>query len=416
MAFALRIVLAIAVLGGLGAGWYVWTENSVNERNAAMARTSAAVSQRMRPAPQVQVLTPPASDNPRATPDTTVDPAERAPVLQFPRPVPAQASGSPEPVPLEDLVARVGPAVVGIRVGNLMGTGFFVQPDTLITNAHVVGTAFDAKIRRTTGETLDVRVERVAKDIDLAVLKLSAPLANQAVLPLGSVTNVRSGEEVVAIGSALGVFQSSVTRGIVSAIRRTPSVTLIQTDAAINHGNSGGPLMDRTGTVIGITTMGYDNAQNVAFAVAADHARELMAGPRMATATSSPGNALVNTVTDTSEGDRARTAANLRYEKALATLARRADSLDAYWRRFKGDCYRGRVTGSADREWFAVFDPRAMQGAVAPGCGGEFDQLRTEAFTIKNTLEALDEAARKEDIYPGTRRDLRHKYRLELDR
>ena len=122
------------------------------------------------------------------------------------------------------------------------------------------------------------------------------------------------------------------------------------------------------------------------------------------------------TGTSSSDSGRAREAAVTRYDRALAQVARRADNLDASWRRFRGDCYRGRIAGNFDREWFSIFDQKTMQGAVAPGCGGDFNEWREEAFTIKNTVEALDEAARKEDIYPGTRRDLRHKYHLEWDR
>jgi S1-C subfamily serine protease len=133
------------------------------------------------------------------------------------------------------------------------------------------------RIRRTTGDTLDARVERIASDVDLAMLKLSAPLDDQTVLTLGSLSEVRSGEDVVAIGSALGVLQSSVTRGIVSAVRRTESVTFIQTDAAINPGNSGGPLLDPSGKVIGINTAGAGQAQGINFAIPIDIAKPLLA-------------------------------------------------------------------------------------------------------------------------------------------
>jgi hypothetical protein len=171
--------------------------------------------------------------------------------------------------------------------------------------------------------------------------------------------------------------------------------------------------MDRTGTVIGITTLGYNSAQNVAFAVAADHARELMAGQHVATTMLSPGSALVDTVTDTSESERSRTAAIRQYDKALATLARRADDLDDYWKRFRRTCYEGKIAGTFDREWFALYNPKAMQGAVSPGCGASFNDVRNDASTIKNTLDAAEEAARKADIIPGVRRDLRHKYHLD---
>ena len=70
------------------------------------------------------------------------------------------------------------------------------------------------------------------------------------------------GQEIIVIGSALGTLQNSVSRGIVSGLRASGGATLVQTDAAANPGNSGGPMLDRNGTVIGITTMGYRIARD----------------------------------------------------------------------------------------------------------------------------------------------------------
>ena len=406
-AFVVRIALAVAVFGGLGAGWYGWTKNSLNERNAAMMQTRAAMSRRVHPEPQVVDVTPPA---PQVvvihTPSAAPPPAAASAA--------APAAVDAGPIPLEDLIARVAPAVVLIQTSRSRGTGFFVQPDTILTNAHVAGSDSTVRVRRTTGDVLDARVERVAPDLDLAMLKLSTRLDNQAVLPLGSLSEVRSGEDVVAIGSALGVLQSSVTRGIVSAIRKTESVTFIQTDAALNPGNSGGPLLDRSGTVIGINTLSYGGrAPGISFAVAAEHAREFLAGQHLATTSRTAQTAYADAITGTSDPERAREAAAGRYERALAQLARRADDLDGFWRRFKRDCYEGSISGSFDREWFSLFEPKSMHGAVSPGCTTAFSDVQTEAHTIKNTAVALEEAARKEDIFPGTRRQLRQKYHLD---
>ncbi len=316
---------------------------------------------------------------------------------------------------IEDLVARVAPAVVAIETSAGRGSGFFVQPDTIITNAHVAGSDVSVKIHRSTGDTINARVERVAPDIDLAILKLSNPAPNQAIVELGAVARVRVGEDVLAIGSALGVLQNSVTRGIVSAVRQTGAVVLIQTDAAINPGNSGGPLLDRSGVVVGINTMGVRNSQGISFAVAVDHARELLSGQHIATTSNTPVNALNDSLRGraSSDVDVVRSQAARAYEQSLSTLAKRADDLDSYWRRFKRECYEGNVVGNFDREWFSFFEPQAMRGAVAPGCGSSFSDARKEANVIKNGVAAADEAAREADVYPGTRRDLRRKYRLD---
>jgi S1-C subfamily serine protease len=105
-------------------------------------------------------------------------------------------------------------------------------------------------------------------------------------LELSSIGRVRPGQEVIAIGSALGVLQNTVTRGIVSALRNDGGVMLLQTDAAINPGNSGGPLLDRSGRVVGVNSMKVGGAAaSIGFAVAADHVRTLVDSPSGTSAT-----------------------------------------------------------------------------------------------------------------------------------
>ena len=271
------------------------------------------------------------------------------------------------------------------------------------------------RVRRASGDMLTARVDAVARDLDLALLKLSTPPADQPTVSLGSAAGVRSGQEVVAIGSALGVLQNTVTRGIVSGIRQAGNVTLIQTDAAINPGNSGGPLVDRAGNVIGINTMGVAQAQGISFAVSVDHVRALLAGQHTTTSSATPASSLnqalnARTASDT---DTARERATGAFDQVIGLLARRADALDDYWRRFKSTCYRGAVAGGYDREWFAIFDPRAMRGAVVEGCSNAFADARQQANDVRAGVIAADEAARRADVYPGTRRDILKKYRLD---
>ena len=88
--------------------------------------------------------------------------------------------------------------------------------------------------------------------------------------------------------------------------------------------------------------------------------------------------------------------------------------MDDYWARFRKACYEGRVVSAGlDHEWFALFDDRAMQGAVAPGCGPTFADVRKRATDLRDAVIAADEAARQAGIYPGVRRDTRRKYRLD---
>ena len=330
----------------------------------------------------------------------------------------ATASGAPAPPPaLEDVISRAMPAVVRVEAGGGYGTGFFVTPDTILTNVHVVQGNVSVMIRRPDGTNEAARVDATAPELDIAVVRVGRADPNQATLQMGSAMRARAGQEVVALGTPLGL-QNTVTRGIVSAVRQVGAVTLVQTDAAINPGNSGGPLLDRSGEVIGITTMGMRSsvAQGLSFAVAIDHASALLSGKRPAAASSTPIanlNDAMKAPRTTSDSDAVRMQATRGYEQGLQQISRQAASLDDYWRSFVRACYEGRVAGAFDHDWFAVFEPRAMPGAVSPGCGPNFAQIKTRAEAIRDELMALDEAARRADVYPGTRRELRQRYRLD---
>src|SRR5260221_321363 len=164
-------------------------------------------------------------------------------------------SGTADTISLEDVVSNSIPAIVSIETPQGRGSGFFALPNTVITNRHVVGPSVSVTVRLASGATLPGRVDGVSQDFDLALVRVDGATPSQPVLPLGSVNDVRPGQEVIAIGLALGVFQNTVTRGIVSAIRRAGPAVVLQTDAAINPGNSGGPLLNRSGQVIGINSM-----------------------------------------------------------------------------------------------------------------------------------------------------------------
>ena len=337
-----------------------------------------------------------------------------APVTRIPE---AATVSAPPPASLEDVISRAMPAVVRVETSGAYGTGFFVSPDTILTNVHVVQGNVSVTIRRPNGTTETARVDATAPELDIAVVRVGRADPTQATLPMGSAMRARAGQEVIALGTPLGL-QNTVTRGIVSAVRQVGSVTLVQTDAAINPGNSGGPLLDRSGDVIAITTMGMRSAvaQGLSFAVAIDHASALLAGKRPTSGSSTPIASLNDAMKApraTSETDAVRAQAMRGYEQGLAQISRQATSLDDYWHSFIRACYEGRVAGSFDHDWFAVWEPRAMQGAVSSGCGPNYAEIRTRANTIRDEMLTLDEAARRADVYPGTRRELRRKYRLD---
>ena len=96
----------------------------------------------------------------------------------------------------------------------------------------------------------------------------------------------------------------------------------------------------------------------------------------------------------------------------LYNLARRAEALDERWRSFTRICYEGRVAPVAGRDWFALWEPRAMQGAVAPGCTSAFSDIQRVANDVRDAVAAAGETARQGDVYPGTRREILQRYKL----
>ena len=250
-------------------------------------------------------------------------------------------------------------------------------------------------------------MDTVARDLDLALLKLSAPLAEQPVASLGSAASVRSGQEVVAIGSALGVLQNTVTRGIVSGVRQAGSVTLIQTDAAINPGNSGGPLVDRAGNVIGINTIGVAQAQGISSAVSVDPWGFEVASTTSTSAT--PASSLNQTLAPghgvgLGDVEGATTA-------TISSLARwpATDAMDDYWRRFKSSRYRGRQAARSR----VVRAVRLRGPCAAPTRGlSNLSPTRSRPTRFAQEWPRSDEAGRA-DVYPGVRRDVLKKNRLD---
>ena len=182
---------------------------------------------------------------------------------------------------------RVGPAVVRVETGSKtggarerggIGSGIVISPDGLVlTNSHVVGSAKEIRLRDLEGVVTEARVLGVDPDTDLALLRASG-VRDLRYAALGNSRRLRRGQLVVAIGNPLG-FESTVTAGVVSALGRSirslsgrTIEDVIQTDAALNPGNSGGPLVSSRGEVIGINTAVIRGAQGICFAVAANTA------------------------------------------------------------------------------------------------------------------------------------------------
>lgn len=245
-----------------------------------------------------------------ATPTPTITPAPSATPTLEPTPLPPTPTSIPLPTvtpSIADTVSRVVPAVVTVvnqqasvaRFGTtvdarILGSGIVVdQRGYIVTNYHVVepisptgGEAGELTVILATGEALPAHLVASDEQQDLALLHVEN--ADMPVVNWGDSEQVRPGEWVVAIGSALGDFPNSVTVGVVSGVNRALELEddmviegLIQTDAAINKGNSGGPLVNLDGQVIGINTFIIREgrrsgvAEGIGFAIPSTLARDL---------------------------------------------------------------------------------------------------------------------------------------------
>ncbi|XP_007230685.3 serine protease HTRA1A isoform X2 [Astyanax mexicanus] len=187
---------------------------------------------------------------------------------------------------IADVVEKIAPAVVHIELYRKMvyskremavasGSGFVVSDDGLIvTNAHVVANKNRVKVELKNGASYDAKIKDVDEKSDIALIKIDSP-SKLSVLSLGRSADLRPGEFVVAIGSPFSL-QNTVTTGIVSTTQRggkelglrNSDMDYIQTDAIINYGNSGGPLVNLDGEVIGINTLKV--TAGISFAIPSD--------------------------------------------------------------------------------------------------------------------------------------------------
>jgi S1-C subfamily serine protease len=203
---------------------------------------------------------------------------------------------SPAPAPIDDgslldaysrsvvgAVAIAAPAVGCIEAGRGHGSGFVFTPDGFVlTNHHVIASARAIVMTLPDGRSFDAAVIGGDRHTDLAVLRVSVPAGEPATLPwltLGDSREVRVGQIAIALGNPHG-FQHSVTAGVISALGRSLRSRsgrlmddILQSDAALNPGNSGGPLINTRAEVVGVNTAMILGAQGLSFSIASNTAR-----------------------------------------------------------------------------------------------------------------------------------------------
>lgn len=264
------VLVFVGVLVGAGLGSYAGYSLARQENQQAVAVVQPVSSN----------TGPLASDEGKESSDTPV----RATTTPAPEPtappvveVPATTSGDS----IVTAVSTVQPATVEVLTQVGSGSGVIISNEGyIVTNYHVIEGSRRFAVKYARGEQVEAQLIGAAPDFDLAVLKVEGTLPGVATW--GDSSAIPLGGQVIAIGSALGEYQNTVTTGILSGYNRTLDTLfgLLQTDAAINHGNSGGPLINTHGEVIGINTMvvrgGQSQAEGLGFAIPSNMAQGIV--------------------------------------------------------------------------------------------------------------------------------------------
>ena len=267
MPWALLVLLVGSLLAAGATGWLLW-------RSLTLPATTSILDQ------PVALIVP------------TIPPAPTAPPTSMPAPLPTLPplvlpTTNAAPIRSEgEIVREAMLSVVQVRAGQSLGTGFVARQQggtaLVVTNAHVIETAERVAVIAPDGAEHDGRVLSRDEVVDLAIIAVPT-LTDLTPLPLGDTRNVRAGDPLYVIGFALGdtlLGDPTVTRGVVSGRRVVQQVDYLQTDAAMNPGASGGPVLDNTGRIIGVATWGLRDprgrqTQNINFAVPVELVRDM---------------------------------------------------------------------------------------------------------------------------------------------
>ena len=184
---------------------------------------------------------------------------------------------------LSDIAERAMPSVVQVVIYDITGTqrgqgsGFFIEPGKILTNAHVVENAYSAEIFSDIEYYDQVTVLKSDKGVDLALIVVDD--RGESTLALEEKQEIRPGQRIIAIGNPMGLKQT-VSDGLVSAIRGIPGeIQVIQISAPISPGSSGGPVLNQEGRVIGVASAGLSEGQNLNFAIGIETIMDFLTKP-----------------------------------------------------------------------------------------------------------------------------------------
>ena len=191
----------------------------------------------------------------------------------------------PETLTIQQLTEQSRPSLVTITVSGReggqrgLGTGFVIAPTLVATNLHVIGEGFPFTVELADGTDLEVKAVQASDHaLDLAILEVSAGNKQLKPLPLGDSAALPQGAAVAVLGNPLG-FKNSVVAGIVSAKREVNGREMLQLAIPIEPGNSGGPVLDMQGRVVGLVNMKSTIEQNIGFAIQVDSLKPMLEKP-----------------------------------------------------------------------------------------------------------------------------------------
>jgi hypothetical protein len=261
------------------------------------------------------------------------------------------------------------------------------------------------------------RVAQFSDDFDIALIQVGRFSPTDAQLPLGTSSGLRLGQGVVALGWAQSLEQHTVTRGVITGLRQVGERPMIQTDGAPHPGDSGGPVLDRNGQVVGVTTIRLESTTGAAttaggLAIPIDDVKPFIERV-FGSVLTIPRSNIATVVPRTSDIEAQRTTGVQRYTANVAAIAARASTLDGAWMRYRVLCKITSVPAGHTREWFGLYDPASPLHRAPESCVTLLNDLQRQADAIRTEMIAAGELARHADVYPGNRREIQQRYRLE---